>query len=216
LPAIAAPDQWRLYVITDEELAQGRSHVEVAGEALAGGADAIQLRDKRASGKTLVEIGREIRRLTRERRIPFILNDRVDVALAVEADGVHVGQDDLPARVARALIGPDRILGVSAASVEEAIQAEADGADYVGVGPVFDARATKPDALDPVGLDLLRQIRRRVGIPIIAIGGITHDRVGEVIANGADGAAIVSAIVAAPDIATAARRMKALIMRERK
>ncbi|MCU0646257.1 MAG: thiamine phosphate synthase, partial [bacterium] len=163
---------WQLYVITDETLSKGRSHAEIARLASEGGADVIQLRDKSAATRKLYEDALAIRTITRLANVTFIVNDRVDIALAVDADGVHVGQKDLPASVTRQLIGKHTILGVSAETLEQAIQAEKDGADYLGVGPIFEARATKPDAGEPMGLFLLRQVRQKCQVPIIAIGGI--------------------------------------------
>jgi len=196
---------WTLYVITDRRW--GRSHLEVARAAIEGGATAIQLRDKEATTRELIEAGLALRDLTREREVAFIINDRVDVALAVDADGVHVGQDDMPATLARKLVGPDKIVGVSASTIEEALQAEADGADYVSASPVF-ATPTKPDAPPPTGLEGLRAIVEAVHIPVVAIGGINEGNVEEVIRAGADGVAVISAVVGAPDIAAAARRLR--------
>jgi thiamine-phosphate pyrophosphorylase len=195
-----------LYVITDRRLASGRSHEEVAREAIAGGATVIQLRDKEASTKELVEIGRRLRRLTAERGVTFIVNDRVDVALAVDADGVHLGQEDMPAALARQLMGPAKVIGVSAGTVEEAKRAEKEGANYLGVGPVY-ATVTKPDAGEPIGVEGLAEILRAVSIPVVAIGGINEGNVEEVVATGADGVAVVSAVVGAQDIEAAARRL---------
>ncbi len=204
---------WNLYVITDEQLGRGRSHLELAREAIAGGADVIQLRDKISTAKKLYEIGLEIRQLTRERNIAFIVNDRVDLALLLEADGVHVGQTDLPARAVRRLIGPERLLGVSAATLSEAVQAEADGADYIGVGPVFEARGTKSDAGNPLGLDVLQAIRKKCHLPLIAIGGINKENIAEVIRAGADAVAIISAIVSAENVSETARQIKSIIVK---
>ncbi len=145
------------------------------------------------------------------RGIPFIVNDRLDIALAADADGVHVGQSDLPASVVREIMGPGRILGVSVDTVEEAILAEKDGADYLGVGPVFEARGTKPDAGLPLGVDRIARIRRRCGLPIVAIGGINAENARTVREAGADAAAVISAIVSADDIAQAARRLKRIL-----
>lgn len=206
---------WSLHVLTDRNFSRGRSHVEVARAAIDGGATIIQLRDKEASTRELIEIGLALRKLTRERGVTFIVNDRVDVALAVEADGVHVGQDDMPAKLARKLMGANRIVGVSVSTVEEALQAETDGADYVSVSPVF-TTPTKPDAPPPTGVEGLRRISEAVQIPVIAIGGITEGNVKEVIKAGADGVAVISAVVAAPDIAAAARTLRDKIAVARK
>ncbi len=199
-----------LYVITDSNLSRGRSHVQVASEAIRGGATVIQLRDKHAEGRELLETGRALRGLTREAGVLFIVNDRVDVAIAVEADGVHVGQQDLPAAVVRRLVGPKMILGVSAANVPEARQAKADGADYLGVGAVF-ATSTKSDAGAPVGTEILAEIRREVGLPLVGIGGINMHNAAEVIRQGADGVAVISAVVSAPDIAQATAALMAIV-----
>ncbi len=206
---------WYLYVITDEQLSKGMSHIEIAKAAIEGGADVIQLRDKTATSRKVYKDALEIRKITRDANVPFILNDRLDIALAVDADGLHVGQKDLPAKVVRRLIGDSKILGVSAQTLEEAIQAENDGADYLGVGPIYEARSTKADAGKPRGLALLRQIRQKCSKPIIAIGGITKNNVIEAIRAGADGVAVISAIVSADDIAAAAYELKEIMLAER-
>jgi thiamine-phosphate diphosphorylase len=139
------------------------------------------------------------------------VNDRLDIALATDADGVHVGQADLPASVVRNIMGPGKILGVSVDTVEEAVLAEKDGADYLGVGPVFEARGTKPDAGEPLGVDRIARIRRHCRLPIVAIGGIDAENARKVREAGADAAAVISAIVAADDIAQAARRLKRIL-----
>jgi thiamine-phosphate pyrophosphorylase len=211
----SAIKNWYLYVITDEQLSKGRSHVEIARAAIAGGADVIQLRDKTASSRKLYEDALAIRKITRDAHVIFIVNDRLDIALAVEADGVHVGQKDVPASVARQLIGENKILGVSAETVEEAIQAEKDGADYLGVGPIFEARSTKPDAGEPMGLVLLREVHQKCSEPIFAIGGINKYNASDTIRAGADGIAVISAIVSAEDITAASRELREIVVNER-
>jgi thiamine-phosphate pyrophosphorylase len=206
-----SPGLWRLYVITDPKASRGRSDLQVAEAAIAGGADVLQLRDKEASSGRLYRVALRLRELTRDAGIPFIVNDRLDIALAADADGVHVGQTDLPASVVRKIMGPAGILGVSVDTVEEALLAEQAGADYLGVGPVFEARGTKPDAGPPLGVDGIARIRRRCGLPIVAIGGINVDNARTVREAGADAAAVISAIVASDDIADAARRLKRIL-----
>ncbi len=206
---------WSLYVLTDAGLSRGRSHLEVVRAAIEGGASVIQWRDKMANTRQLVEVGRQLWELTREMGICFIVNDRIDVALALEADGVHVGQDDMPARLARKLMGPDKIVGVSASTVAEAVQAEADGADYVAASPVF-STPTKTDAPPPTELEGLRAIVEAVHVPVIAIGGINTANAGAVITAGAAGVAVISAVVAADDIAAAARQLRDAVERARK
>ncbi len=204
-----------LYVITAHALESGRSHVEIARAALAGGADALQLRDKSAAAQNLCAAASEIQPLARKFGAVFVVNDRVDVALLTGADGAHVGPDDLPAREARRLLARPAILGVSAGTVEEAKKAVKDGADYLGVGPVFPT-ATKPDAGGAIGVDRLAAIVKAVPIPVVGIGGIDHENVAAVIAAGAAGAAVVSAIVSAADMAVAARALKTRIQEARR
>jgi thiamine-phosphate diphosphorylase len=200
--------RWRLYVITDERLGRGRSHLQIAEAAIRGGADVVQLRDKTASSRRLYDIALQLRRLTREAKVPFVVNDRLDVALAADADGVHVGREDLPPAVVRGILGPGRILGISVESVDEAVAAERDGADYLGVGPVFEARGSKADAGEPLGLDLIARIRRASRLPIVAIGGIHAGNARSVRDAGADAAAVISAVASADDVAQAARLLK--------
>ncbi len=206
----ALHDRLRLHVLTDRALARGRSTAEVVTAALAGGATVVQLRDKERTGAALVRVGHHLRALTRAHGGLLIVNDRVDVALAIDADGAHVGQDDLPAREARRLLGPDRLLGVSARTVEEAVRAAGEGANYIGFGPVFPT-ATKGDAGPPRGLEDLRRACRAVTVPIVAIGGITSDNVGDVLVAGAAGVAVIAAVVTAPDMAAATRTLREAI-----
>ena len=201
-------------MITDERLSRGRSHLQIAEAAIRGGADVVQLREKTASSRRLYDIALQLRRLTRETEVPFVVNDRLDVALAADADGVHIGREDLPASVVRRILGPGKILGVSAESVEEAVAAEMDGADYLGVGPVFEARGTKADAGEPLGLDLIARIRRDCRLPIVAIGGINAENARLVRDAGANAAAVVSAVASADDVAQAARLLKRVLQPE--
>ena len=195
-----------VYVITDEELRPGRTHAEIARAALEGGARVIQLRDKLASDDYMIRAGTEIRRLTREFGAIFIVNDRLGVALACDADGLHVGQADHPAREVRHLLR-GKLLGVSCVSVEEAARAREDGADHLGVGPIY-STATKSDAGAPTGLRLIPLAKDASGgLPVVAIGGINEGNIGEVARAGADAAAVISAIVCADDMAEATRRL---------
>lgn len=203
---MAKPPISGLYVITDKTLVPARSHLAIAEAALEGGTRLIQLRDKEASTRKLVEVGQALRTLTRRYNALFLVNDRVDVALAVEADGVHLGQEDMPLPLARRLIGEHLILGASVETVEEALAAQEQGADYLGVGPMF-ATDTKPDAGMPVGPARLREIKSRVQLPVIGIGGITAENLSLVKAAGADGIAVISAIATAPDMVEATRRL---------
>jgi len=198
-----------LYVVLDRAASGGRDLVEILDDALAGGARLIQLREKEWPSGRVLPLAERLRARCRAAGATFIVNDRVDLAVAVGADGVHVGQDDLPARAARPLLRPGMILGVSTHSVEQARAAQADGADYVAVGSMFPTRSKAEFEL--VGPDLLRKLRGEIRVPLIGIGGITHANVGEVIAAGADGVAVISAVCAAEDPREAAERFVALI-----
>jgi thiamine-phosphate pyrophosphorylase len=199
-----------LYIITDETIAGGRSHAEIAQQAIAGGADVIQLRDKTCGCRDLIRIGRTIRGITRKTGTVFIVNDRLDVAIACGADGVHLGQEDMRVDAARQIAPQGLIIGVSVGTVEEAIQAERDGADYVALSPTF-ATLSKNDAGPGHGLLMLRKIRRQVSVPVVAIGGINRDNVRAVMAAGADGVAVISAVVGSADITAAAHELCVLI-----
>ena len=196
-------DRLHLCVITDVRLARGHDHVAIAEAALAGGADMIQLRDKTGNLRDLLPQAQTIQALCRARGAVFIINDRVDLALAADADGAHVGQEDLPAASARRLLGPGRLMGVSTHNLVEVEAAQQVGADYIGFGPMF-ATGTKNSAYTPRGLEALHGIRRAVSLPILAIGGISLENVSLVIEAGATAPAVISAVVAAPDIAAAA------------
>ncbi len=200
-----------LHVLTDGGLSRGRGMLVIAREALAGGATVIQLRDKTSSTRRLVEQGMALRRLTREHGALLIVNDRIDVALAVDADGAHVGQDDMPAELARRLLGPHRILGLSAGNEQEVEAAIAVEPDYLSIGPV-NATSTKPDAGPPLGLRLLKETAARRAPPLIAIGGMTADNAGDAIRGGAVGVAVVSAVVGAEDVAAAARSLSRAVL----
>lgn len=204
------PIDLSLYVLTDAKLARGRSHEDVVAAALRGGATVIQYREKNATTRQLIEQATRLRALCRAYHVPFIVNDRVDIALAVEADGVHVGPDDMPVALARQLMGRDKIVGASAGTVEEARAAIADGADYLGVGAIF-ATATKADAGEPIGLAGLQQIVRVSTVPVVGIGGINASNAASVIHAGANGVAVISAVVSADDVERATRELKAII-----
>lgn len=208
------PD-WSLYVITGERWSRNRSLKEVVAQAIEGGAGVIQLREKEMDARQLVEAGRCIREITRQAGVLFIVNDRVDVALAVDADGVHVGQDDMDIADVRQMIGPHKLIGVSTHNVDEAKLAEAAGADYIGVGPIFHTD-TKENAQNPKGLQTLREIRAAVNIPCVAIGGINAANAAKVIKAGADGAAVITAVIAADDVQQAAQNMLQIIHTARK
>lgn len=199
---------YTLYVCTDRELMSSPSMEESVESALRGGASVIQLRDKHASGRQMYETALALKAVTDRFGVPLIINDRVDIAMAVDAAGVHLGQSDMPLKAARHLLGGHKLIGVSAARVEEACEAEQGGADYLGVGAVF-TTGTK-DNTRPVSRELLMQIRDAVTIPMVAIGGITTENVLKLRGTGINGIAVVSAVVAQPDVTEAAQRMRRL------
>ena len=181
------------YFITDTDLSKAGNKSDVE-QAVAAGVRIVQYRNKTGETRELFEEARMLKDLCRN--TTFIINDRIDIALAVEADGVHVGQDDMPYANARKLLGPDKIIGVTVHNLEEAIQAQDQGADYLGVSPIF-ATTTKADAGEPAGISLLKEIKEKCTVPLIAIGGVTLGNASEVVAAGADGLCAISAVVTA-------------------
>ncbi len=196
-----------LYVIIDPAVAAGRDEIKIARQAIEGGAGLIQWRDKSREKGVQLPVAEALRRLCREVGAMFLVNDDVDLALAVGADGVHVGQKDLPVAVVRRLVPRGMIIGCSTNNPDEARQAEADGADYVSVGRLF-ATGSKADTR-PATLDALRVVKAAVSVPVCAIGGINESNIDDVIAAGADMAAVISAVISAPDVREAARRLAA-------
>lgn len=183
----------RLHVLTDTELQSRFSHVELAKLAIKGGADILQFRQKIGTTREMIEICREIKRLCEDSDVTFIVNDRVDVAIASEADGVHLGQEDFPIPLARKLLGETRIIGGSAVTLEEAQECLSEGADYIGFGPVYPT-TSKNDAGPVTGIEILKEVVNTISIPIIAIGGVTIENTPEVIRAGAQGIAVISAV----------------------
>lgn len=198
---------YSIYLVTDEACLHGRPLLECVEEALAAGVTLVQYRAKAADGGVLYAEACKLKELCDKYSVPLIINDRLDIALAVGAAGVHLGQDDLPCAVARRLLGEDFIIGVSAHNPAEAVQAVSEGADYLGCGAVF-GTATKHDVAK-LGLENLRAIRKAVAVPMVGIGGITADNYAEVLATGADGAAIVSGILAQDDIGAVVKKLVA-------
>lgn len=197
--AVILPGETPLYALTDSRLSLGRSTLEVSRALLEAGIRILQYREKKLGAARALEECRALRALTREYGACFIVNDHVDLAILAEADGVHAGQDDLPVREIRKLVGPKVCVGVSTHSPEQAWRAVADGADYIGVGPVF-ATATKEDVVPPVGYSYLEWVASTLDIPFVAIGGIKAVNIEEVAARGARCCALVSEFVSAPDI----------------
>ncbi|WP_425802727.1 thiamine phosphate synthase [Desulfitobacterium sp. Sab5] len=188
-----------IYALTSEPHSLGRSTIEVAQEILDSGVKILQYREKNKKAKQMFEECLILREMTREAGALFIVNDYLDIALAVDADGVHVGQDDLPVPIVRQIVGPSRIIGVSTHSPEQAQRAVADAADYIGVGPIY-ATHTKTDVCAPVGLEYLRYVVENIDLPFVAIGGIKKHNLTEVLKNGAKTVALVTEIVGSPNI----------------
>lgn len=201
---------YSLYLVTDRGLSRGRRTLEIVKAAVSGGVTCVQLREKSCSTREFIEQALAIKNFLKARQVPLIINDRLDVALAVAADGVHLGQNDMPLETARKIAGPSMVIGISAESVQDAVTAEAGGADYLGVSPIH-ATPTKTDTAPPLGLEGLREIRQRVKIPLVAIGGLNKSNAAETIRNGANGVAVVSAIISADDPGPAAMVLKQAI-----
>lgn len=206
---------FELYAITDREMLGKTSEVEAARLCYEAGADVVQLRMKDADGGEMLRIAKEMQALADEYNKFFIVNDRLDVAVLAGADGVHLGQSDIPVKEARKLAGDEMIIGVSVDNVEEAVKAVEDGADYLGVGAIFTTR-TKPDAEQGIGLDVIYDIKQAVDVPIVAIGGLNKGNILDCIHAGADGVAVVSAIMAQKDIKAAAHELKVMILNDRR
>ena len=193
---------YTLYLVTDSELMSTATVEESVELAIQGGVTMVQLREKTASSRFFYETALRVRHITKKYKVPLIINDRVDIALAVDADGVHVGQSDLPADIVRHIIGSDKVLGVSASSLAEAIKARDMGADYLGIGAMYPTE-TKYDAVI-VSIDELQCIRREITLPIVVIGGINEMTIPNFIGTGVDGLAVVSAVLSQTDITAAA------------
>ncbi len=201
-----------LYAVTDRAWLNGRTLYEDVEAALKGGVTCLQLREKDLDHESFLKEAVSIKELCGRYKVPFIVNDNVDIAVRCGADGLHIGQHDEPADLVRARIGEGMLLGVSAQSVEQAVKAQEDGADYLGVGAVF-STGTKSDA-DDVSLDTLKSICEAVSIPVVAIGGITRENIKELSDSGIDGVAVVSAIFAASDIESASKALRETVKKE--
>ena len=209
------PIDFSIYLVADADYAAGRDLLGLIGEAVRGGATVVQLRAKNLSSRDFLELGRRAADRLAGTGIPLIINDRVDIGLACGAAGVHLGQEDMPLAAARKILGGDSIIGISVNTVEEARTAEVGGADYVGAGPAF-ATATKETALPVLGPEGIGRIKRAVRIPVVAIGGIGAAIVAELAAAGADGIAVISAILGASDARRAAEDLKKAFQRSLK
>lgn len=203
-------DYLKLYLVTDRELSLGRSLEEVVSEAVKGGVTVVQLREKDASTGEFIELARRLMKLLKPLDIPLIINDRVDVALAVDADGVHIGQSDMSYEDARRLLGPDKIIGLSVENFKDIEAANALDVDYIGISPVY-GTPTKTDTAEPFGLEGLREAVQMSAHPTVAIGGMNASTIAEVMAAGTDGVAVVSAICSAENIRKATSDLRAIV-----
>lgn len=204
-----------LYVIIDRRMMRGRSPIQIAKEAIEGGATALQLREKDMESRDLCNLTSSIREVAKRRRVLFLVDDRVDIALAVDADGVHLGSKDLPIRIARKLLGRNKIIGATVRNLSQALKAQREGADYLSLGPIFSTKTRKNLPL-PRGLKTITRIKKKIKIPLIAIGGINKDNVARVIRAGADGIAVVSAVTRAENIQKATRELLSRIREVKK
>lgn len=201
---------YSLYLVTDHGLGRGRSTLEIVRAAVAGGVTCVQLREKDISTRAFIAEAQAIRDFLFGTNVPLIINDRVDVALAVDAGGVHLGQSDMVLADARRLLGPGKLIGISVENAAQAVLAANQGADYLGLSPVF-STPTKTDTAPPLGLSGVAALRTAVSLPLVGIGGIGPQNAAEVIRAGCDGVAVVSAIVAADDPELAARQLKTTV-----
>ena len=200
---------YTLYLVTDRGILKGRDLVKSVEQAIRGGVSLVQLREKTISSLDFYNLAMKLKELTHYYQVPLIINDRLDIALATDADGLHIGQDDLPLEVARNLLGKNKLLGYSVANLEEAQRGVRGGADYLGAGPVFPT-GSKANAVSPIGLNTLREIRESVSLPVVAIGGIGLSNLREIKAAGIAGASLISGILGSEDIEARARALRQL------
>lgn len=203
---------YSLYLVTDRSYIGKRKLTECVEQAICGGVSMVQLREKTASSRDFYDLAMELKEIISGYKVPFIINDRLDIALAVNADGLHLGQDDLSIGVAREYFGQDKVIGISVRNVQEAIQAEKEGADYLGAGAMF-ATGTKTDA-NIITLEELRRIKEAVSIPVVAIGGIKKENAGSIMSTGIEGVSVVSAILAEENIKMAAQVLRRIVDRK--
>ena len=197
---------YRLYLVTDAEICPRENLLDVCEKAIDGGVSIIQLREKDISSREFYNEAAALKTLCTAKNVPLIINDRLDIALAVDADGIHIGQSDMPLAAARRILGSGKIIGVSAGNVSEALDAEHGGADYLGVGAVFPT-GTKKDA-ENIGIDMLKQVTAAASIPIVGIGGINHENINLLRGSGIDGVAVVSCIMGSKDPYSAAETLR--------
>jgi thiamine-phosphate pyrophosphorylase len=198
---------YSLYLVTDRSFLNNKSIKDAVEEAIKGGVTMVQVREKDVSSREFYKVALEVKEITDKYKLPLIINDRIDIAQAVDASGVHLGQSDLPLKLARDILGKDKIIGISVGNVKEAKEAETDGADYVGIGTIF-FTGTKKDIKTPIGIEGLTEIVKSIGIPSVAIGGINEENAKDVLNSGTDGVAVISAILGKEDIRKAAEEFR--------
>lgn len=198
---------YSLYLITDRSFLKGRSLKSVVEEAIIGGTTIVQVREKDISTREFYKVAMEVKEVTDHYNVPLIINDRIDIAQAINAAGVHLGQDDMPLTIARKILGEDKIIGISTGTLDEALEAQRDGADYLGIGAIF-YTGTKKDIDAPIGIEYLKHIYSNINIPAVAIGGINETNFKEVLSTGVDGISVISAILGKEDVTAAARILK--------
>jgi len=198
---------YSLYLVTDRSMLNGASLMEAVEAAIKGGVTLLQLREKDVCSCDFYNIAVELKKLANSYQVPLIINDRLDIALAVDADGLHIGQEDMPLAVARKILGPGKILGYSVSNQAEAVYGEKYGADYLGAGPVY-YTGSKVVAIEPIGTEGIKRIKESVSIPVVGIGGIGMSNIVEMKESGIDGISVISAILARDDIKAAARELK--------
>jgi thiamine-phosphate pyrophosphorylase len=198
---------YSLYLVTDRRFIGDKPLKQAVEEAIIGGVTLVQIREKTATTREFYKIALEVRSVTSKYKVPLIINDRLDIAQAINADGVHLGQSDMPLYEARKILGKDKIIGISVGNVEEAISAQKGGADYLGIGTIFNT-GTKEDIDMPIGIDGLQKIYSSINIPAVAIGGINQNNFKDVLSTGVDGISVISAILGKDNITKAARNLK--------
>ncbi|WP_446898675.1 thiamine phosphate synthase [Clostridium sp. LBM24168] len=200
---------YNLYLVTDRRFIGSKPLKKAVEEAILGGVTLVQVREKNASSREFYRIALEVKEITQYYKIPIIIDDRLDIAQAIDADGVHLGQTDIPLDIARKILGINKIIGISVGNIEEAVEAENGGADYLGIGTIFNT-GTKKDIDIPIGIEGLNKIYNSINIPAVAIGGIGQNNFKEVFSTGIDGIAVVSAILGSKDITSAAKQLTAI------
>lgn len=198
---------YSLYLITNRSFLKGRSLKTVVEESILGGTTIIQVREKNISTREFYRVALEVKEVTDHYKVPLIINDRIDIAQAIDADGVHLGQDDMPLTIAREILGKNKIIGISAGTLDEALEAQKDGADYLGIGAIF-YTGTKKDIDVPIGVDQLKHIYDNINIPAVAIGGINETNFKEVLSTGVNGISVISAILDKEDIRSASKMLR--------